>query len=405
MRPGRQPVLLSGAALAGIAAAFLLMGALVAAYGPLLEYLTHRYHVSLALAGSAISVHAAGALAGVLISMRAMERIAGRLWVAGALVATAAGCFGVALAPTWALFLASAFIIGAGFGALDLGLNQLVAHSAGPRRSAVLNALNGAFGLGAVAGPILVSTVGRGHLALLYAGAGVAALALVAAVRGIGGRLPVAVHEAAAPRRPAGALVGMFVLAYVFYVGTEISIGGWMPSHLEALGHGSVLAATLTSGFWLGLGGGRLLVAAIPARVPESTIVLAASGVATLSLMAATVGGLAPFAYVFTGLAIAPIWSTGIVWLAKLLPGDSRATSWLFPASMVGGVLIPGGIGLVIGRYGIGWAPVVLAAAAAATFTGFALARQFATLHESGPQREAGEDDRQHRQQAGRVDT
>src|SRR5439155_17847718 len=107
----------------------------------------------------------------------------------------------------------------------------------------------------------------------------------------------------------------------------------------------------------------------------------------------------------FTGLAIAPIWSTGIIWLAKLRPGDSRATSWLFPASMVGGVLIPGGIGVVIGHFGIGWAPVVLAAAAAATFAGFALARQLAALHQGGSQREAGEHDHQHRQQAGRFDS
>ena len=393
------------AALAAIAGAFLLMGALVAAYGPLLEYLTHRYQVSLALAGSAISVHATGALVGVLVSMRAMERIEGRLWVGGALVATAIGCAGIAAAPSWPAFLASAFMLGSGFGALDLGLNQLVAHSGGPHRTAILNALNGAFGLGAVAGPILVSTVGRNHLSLLYAGAGATALGLVAAVRGIGGRLPVATHEEAASRPPMRAVVLMLVLAYVFYVGTEIGVGGWMPSHLEALGLGSVTAAALTSGFWLGLCVGRLLIALVPARVPEPAIVLAASGLAALSLVAATVGALAPFAYVFTGVAIAPVWSTGIVWLAKLRPGDSRATSWLFPSSMVGGVVIPGGIGLVIGRFGIGWAPVVLATTAAASCAGFALARQLAALHEGGRQGEAGEHDRQHHQQAGHVDT
>jgi hypothetical protein len=138
--------------------------------------------------------------------------------------------------------------------------------------------------------------------------------------------------------------------------------------------------------------------------VPESRIVLLGSGVAALSLLAATVGALAPFAYLVTGLAIAPLWSSGIIWLAKLRPGDSRATSWLFPAAMAGGVLIPGGIGLVIGRFGIRWAPVVLAAVAAATFGSFALARQLAALHQGAPQGEAGDHDRQHRQQAGRVD-
>ena len=65
-----------------------------------------------------------------------------------------------------------------------------------------------------------------------------------------------------------------------------------------------------------------------------------------------------------TGLALAPIFPTGIVWLARLRPGDSRATSWLFPAASVGGVLGPGAIGVVVAEFGVRWTPVVLAAVA-----------------------------------------
>ncbi len=374
MNPAGAEVRLNLTALSAVGASFLLMGALVASYGPLLEHLTGRFHVSLAVAGSVISVHAAGALVGVVTSVRAMERMDGRTWIGGALVSTAAGCAGVALAPNWPLVLASAFIIGVGFGALDLGLNQLVAHSVGARRTALLNLLNGAFALGAVAAPILVSAFGDRHLAVLYSAAGAMALGLIIPSRRIRGRLPVAAR--AQPRRAFSPLLAMFALAYVFYVGTEIGIGGWMPSHLEALGLGSGRAAAVTSGFWLAVAVGRLLVATIPDRVPQQAIVLTASGVTVLSLMAANFRAAAPFAYVLTGLAIAPIWSTGLVWLARLRPGDSRATAWLFPASMLGGVLIPGGIGLVIGRFGIGWTPAALAAVAACSFAGFLAASQ-----------------------------
>ena len=382
MTPDR--IILSRFALWSIAAAFFLMGALAAAYGPLLAYLTHRYQVSLPLAGSAISLNSAGALAGVLISLRVLEVIPGRIWVAGALIAAAAGCLGIALAPTWPLFLVSAFMVGLGFGALDLALNQLVAHSEGPRRASALNAVNGAFGIGAVAGPILVATAGREHLALLYTAAAVVALALAAALQSVRGTLPVAVPGRAALEHGRRKLVGLFVIAYVFYVGTEIGVGGWMPSHLEALGLSAVLAATLTSGFWLGLGGGRLLAALIPARVPEPAVLLAASGLGALGLLAATSRSLAPFAYVATGLAIAPIWSTGIAWLARLRPGDSRATGWLFPASMGGGILIPGAIGLAIGRFGIQWVPLLLSASALCSFAAFGAARLWVRTPRSG---------------------
>lgn len=364
------------------------MGALVAAYGPLLGYLTRHYGVSLAVAGGAISVHAAGALVGVLVSMRAMERLSARTWIGGALAATATGCAGVVVAPTWPAFLAAAAVIGFGFGALDIGLNQAVAHSDSRRRTAISNGLNGAYGLGAVAGPLLVARLSDLRVTWFYAVVAVLALALLAGTRRISGRLPV-VAAAQSRRSGGGALVGTFVIAFALYVGTEIAIGGWMPSHLQSAGFSAVAAATLTSGFWLGLAIGRLGMVALPARVPEPTILLTASGAAALMLIAANVGRLAPYTYPLAGLAMAPLFPTALVWLARLRPGDSRATSWVFPASMIGGIVIPGGIGLVIGRFGVSWAPAVLAAGAALLFAVFLEARRVSTRTNEGSRIEA----------------
>ncbi len=369
-----QRVLLPTTALGAIAACFLLMGALAAAYGPLLEHLARRFEVSLPVAGEVFSAHFAGAFVGVLASMWAMERASGRLMIWVALAGVGLGGAGVALAASWPAFLAGVFVIGLGFGALDLGLNQLVAHSEGRRRTALLNGLNGAFGLGAVAGPILISRFGESHLAMLYAGAAVLAVALVPAVAGISGRLPVARHEAGAPSG-GRVLVGIFLVAFVFYVGVETGIGGWMTSHLESVGLGSLDAASLTSGFWLATAVGRLLATLIPDRVPPSLVVISASALASVALLVALSGRAAPFAYVVAGLAIAPIFPTGIAWLSKLRPGDSRSTSWLFPASMVGGVVIPAGIGVAIAWLGIGWAPAVLSMVAVGTLAAFTLAR------------------------------
>ena len=80
-----------------------------------------------------------------------------------------------------------------------------------------------------------------------------------------------------------------------------------------------------------------------------------------------------------TGLALAPIFPTGIVWLAKLRPGDSRATSWLFPAASIGGIAGPGAIGIVIAQAGVSWAPAVLAVVAIGmSITFFVAARRTA---------------------------
>ena len=355
MRPDR--VVLSRPATAAIGATYLLMGLVVSSYGPLLEHLTHRFAVSLPVAGATISVHFGASLVGVLIAMRAMERLPARLTVMIATGLVALGCAAAAAAPSWLVFMAGIAIIGLGFGALVLALNQAVAYSEGPRRGALLNGLNGAYSAGEVVSPVLVAMFATQHFSLLFLGAAAIAVALVPFSSGITGRLPVAAGVA---RRP-GSLVLIFVLAVVFYVGIENGVGGWMTSHLESIGLLSTQAATATSGFWLALFTGRVLMSVVPARIPEPAIVLTGSVVATVALAGASIGAIAPVAYVTAGLFLAPIFPTTIVWLARLHPGDSRATSWLYPAASIGGTFGPGAIGLVVAGFGVRWAPLVLA--------------------------------------------
>jgi MFS transporter, FHS family, glucose/mannose:H+ symporter len=363
-------------ALGAVAACFLIMGALAAAYGPLLEHLARRFGITLPTASEVFSAHFAGALVGVFVAMWAIERISGRVSIWVALGCLGLGCAGVALASTWPEFLVGVFVIGLGFGALDLGLNLLVAHSEGRRRPALLNALNGAFGFGAVAGPILVSSLGQAHLATLYAGAAVLAVVLIPAAAGISGRLPVTPRSkrGRTEARGGGALVGIFLVGFVFYVGVETGVGGWMTSHLESVGLLSVEAASLTSGFWLTFAVGRVAAALIPDTVPPPVVIIAGSSIAAVALLAALNGRVAPVAYLVTGFAIAPIFPTAIAWLAKLRPGDSRSTSWMFPATMVGGGVIPPAIGFAVAWIGIGWVPAVLSAVAIVTIASFALA-------------------------------
>jgi fucose permease len=301
-----------------------------------------------------------------------MERVAARTSIIVATGLAGLGCVAVAFAPAWPAFLAAVFVVGVGFGALVLGLNQVVAYSEGRRRAALLSALNGVYSAGAVASPILVAAFASAHFALLYLGAAALALVLIPGSLGIVGRLPV---SAGSPGRP-GLLVLIFVGAFVLYVGIENGTGGWMTSHLESVGLGSTAAATATSGFWLALVIGRLLMTLVPATVPEPAIVLAGATAAMVSLLAASIGAVAPWAYVVTGLALAPIFPTGIVWLAKLRPGDARATSWLYPAVAVGGIAGPGAIGLVIAGFGVRWAPLVLALVAAGMVLTFGAANR-----------------------------
>lgn len=371
----REQIILGRRAIAAVAVAFLLMGLVVSAYGPLLELLTRRFGVSLPVAGATISVHFGGALPGVLIAMWASSRLQSRVVVIGASAVASAGLVTIALAFAWPVFLAGVFLVGLGFGALVLGLNQLVAFSAGRRRAALLNALNAAYSAGAVAGPLLVAAFARDHFTAVYLVAAIVWLALIPGAFAIVGRLPV---DAGAPRAPAP-IVWIFIVAFLFYVAIETGTGGWMTVHLQATGLAYAQSATLTSAFFLAIVIGRLLIALVPASLAESTIVLAGAGAATVALAFATIGAAAPWAYVAAGLAMAPIYPTGVVWLAKLRPDDSRATSWLYLSTSIGGVSGPGAIGLVIAQTGVGSTPVVLAALAVAMSAAFFFASRRST--------------------------
>lgn len=370
MRPDR--VVLSRPSIVAIGATYLVMGLVVSSYGPLLEHLTHRFAVSLPVAGATISVHFAASLLGVLIAMRSMERFPARATVMSATALVAVGCVAAAFAPSWIAFMASISIIGLGFGALVLGLNQCVAYSEGARRAALLSVLNGAYSAGEVGSPVLVALLAAQHFSVLFLGAAVLALVLVPVDAGISGRLPFAAGVRGRP----STLVLVFVVATVLYVGIENGIGGWMTSHLEFTGFQSTQAATLTSGFWLALFAGRVLMSFAPATLAEPRIVITGSAVASVALATASIGALAPVAYVVAGFFIAPIFPTTIVWLARLNPGDSRATSWIYPAASIGGTFGPGAIGLVVAGFGVRWVPAVL------TFVALAMTVTFWIAHD-----------------------
>ncbi len=276
----------------GAAATLLLMGMLAAAYGPLLAFLMRRFQVGLPVAGLVFGAHFGGGFLGVLVSMRGMERIRGRVALSGSLGLLGLGCAGVALAPSWPLLLGAVFLIGIGFRALDIGINQLIAHSANPGRVALLNVLNAAYAIGAVVAPLLIAAAGDRYPGL-YAGGAVMAAVVILGWRGVSGGLAAPVSNGRAAGSD-GSLIVSFVIAFMLYVGVEIGVAGWMPTHLQWIGYSVPAAARLTSGFWFALAVGRFLIAPLTLRVPEPFIVLGGTGIAALTLVAALIPRAAP---------------------------------------------------------------------------------------------------------------
>lgn len=365
--------------------AFIVIGATDAVFGPLLHPIASGFGVSLAAAGTVISVQFAGALTGVL-GVLAILRWAPHLPIATfALTVLVAGSLTIALARTWPVLLVGVYLAGAGFGGTDFSLNTLMSRTARRGRAARLNILNAAFGAGAVLGPAVAGWLGAATLTWGFGIAAVACCALAAglsrvrpAPRGAGPARP---ENPARPSRPVRSralgwqhgVIGAIALAYLLYVGTESGTAGWIPATLVGLHYSPRSATVVTSAFWGAMTVARLLVVPVSRVIPAPRIVLAAGALLTVALALTAIPAAAPAGYIVAGFAAGPIFPTGLDWIGTAFSGGRRATSWALLSSFGGGVAGPAAVAVAVSVAGLASVPVVLAAFAAATFGSFAL--------------------------------
>ncbi|MFC0041569.1 MFS transporter [Actinomadura rayongensis] len=339
---------------------FVVIGALQALYGPAIPAFRAEFGLGPSAAGLALSAHFTGALLGVGAFHRARARTGDRLPLGCGYALIAAGSLLVALAPSWPAALAGAFVTGLGFGAVDYGLNLLFAVGFGTRGTAMLNLLNAHFGVGAILGPALLGQLDAARYPWAFAGCALVCLALLPSLAGVRGR-PAEAARPAPDRSPRVLpLVLAFVVIYVLHVAIETGVGGWEPTHLETVGFGAATAAVATSGFWLAMTAGRFLAIPLSLRFSDAAIVTWCCAGMTGFLLLAAVPGAAPFAYAGVGLAIGPIFPTGLPWLRRSAPGGG-AGALVVAASMVGGVAFPPLLGAVIEVSGVRTVPLLLA--------------------------------------------
>ncbi|MFE7028927.1 MFS transporter [Streptomyces sp. NPDC057621] len=350
---------------------FVLIGALQALYGPSIPALREEFGLSPSAAGLALSAHFVGGVAGVLLFDRLYGRLGNRQILGASYLLMALGAAGFALAPDWPVALASALLAGLGFGGVDYGLNQLFAVGFGHRSTAMLNILNAHFGVGAILGPAVIGAVGAEHYPVVFLVFAVVNLPLLLCLRGVREHAPQpgagerAAGGTSVLGRSLGSVLAMFVTLYVLHVGIEAGVGGWEPTHLEAVGYGAGAAATATSVYWLMMTVGRFLAAPLALRHSAQSIVIVSCAGMTVCLLLATIPGLAPYAYAGVGLFIAPIFPTGLPWLNRAAPRARRAGALVIAASMAGGVVAGPALGKAIEWSGVRAVPLLLGAVSA----------------------------------------
>ena len=245
-------------------AVFLLLGIVIASYGPSIPHITERFTVSASVAGLIVSANFLGEVIGLMALglTHARWQLGGRLAVGTSLFA--GGLLLAAAAPTWPLLLLAVFVLGVGAGGLVVLVNLYFATRFGRRSPAMLGLVNTAYGVGTFIGPALVALTRE--YPIVFAGTGAGALVCLVFLRR-------AVDEAPRPELAPPALnartVGIvitFALLLLVYEGLEAGVGTWEATDLLSLGFSAQFAAGATSVFWGAFTLGRVLTAPLAVR-------------------------------------------------------------------------------------------------------------------------------------------
>ncbi|ARZ66160.1 MFS transporter [Streptomyces albireticuli] len=359
--------MLTRTAVAASCAGMVIIGALIALYGPVVPALRDRFGLSEPTAGMPLAAQSLGAVVGVLGFNAVHHRIGNRALLTSSYLTMLAGTVTFGLSGTWPMVLAAAVVTGLGLGGVDFAVSRLFLIGLGSRGPALLNVAHGCFGLGTVLAPTVIAVTGPDHYGATFVTIGLLTLIPLACVRGIRARPTPSELAGASPARrrggrgPAVVLAG-FVAVYMLHFAVQSGIGNWEPTHLHALGRSMTGATAATSAYWLAMTAGRFLVVPLARRWSPATIVTGSCALMTVSVLLLPVPGLAPWAYAAAGLCIGPVFPNGLNWLNRSAPAAGNAMAYVIAAAMLGSVAFPPVLGAVIETYGVGALPLALSA-------------------------------------------
>jgi fucose permease len=204
---------------------------------------------------------------------------------------TAVALLGYTFAPSWLVLVAFGLLTGFGAGSIDAAINT---HAAVSYSARLVNVLHAFYGVGAAAGPALMTAVLTAGQAWQTGYRIIVAVEIVLAIAFMLSRrqwpLPVVAHE---HHRPAALLetlklgkTQLSLLVFLIYTGCEAAAGAWVFSLLfEARDIAMAAAGTAVTFYWCGLFASRLGYAFLPANVRPAAVIGVCIGVALLSML------------------------------------------------------------------------------------------------------------------------
>lgn len=336
---------------------FVLIGVASGAWGVLLPSLSAYYNVDKSVVGLLFFASAVGYFLSALSTGFLTAKLGQRWYLVTGTATFMLCCVLLALKPSFALVLFIRLFQGMATGILEAGLNLFVA--ALPNNTALLNYLHAFYGVGALVGPLIASTI----LALSWGWNTAILIWTFLALPLLIGLLALfrhqssgAAHEGQTGEGENGLLAALKIpvvwfatLFLLFYVGVEVSLGSWGYTFLLENRHESdLLAGGIVSGYWLGLTLGRFILNNIAGRLRlglSGLMYTCMGGIVLGILMIWLIPGVVASAVAFclTGFSLGPIYPSTVALVPDIVPSRmvSSAIGFLVGLSILGVALFP----------------------------------------------------------------
>lgn len=339
-----------------VAAIFLVNGALVGSWAPLIPFVANRLAIGTGTLGLALLGIAVGAMVAMPLAGAVMSRVGSAPVIRVAVAASAIALILPVFAPSVSLLAAALIAFGAANGMLDVSMNAHGVMVENRLARPVMSSFHGMFSLGgflgAGAAALLLKVLPPGGFAIVSA-CGWGLIGLVAVAFLMPGRADAgtSTRHFAVPNRTTLALGALTFLALM----SEGAILDWSAIHLRSLSADPEVAALGFALFSASMAVGRFLGDRIRARLGAVPLVRWSALLAAVSLGVGLALGSVPVAIV--GFAFAGF---GIANMIPVLFGAAGRAKGVSPATGIAAVATLGYTGFLAGPPAIGFVAEVV---------------------------------------------
>ena len=336
---------------------FVLIGVITTLLGPILPYFSHAWSLTDAQAGFFFTSQYFFSTLGVILTSLLLPRFGFSRVCAAGFAAFALGFLFLGRSP-WILSVLMVGINGFGYGLTNPSINLRATQLPSKNTAAAVTFLNFSWSLGAVLCPFLVAAMVprvrvRGFSLVIAVCAALLVAAYLASCKGSQTSLAPATYPLAEWLLRLLVPQAMPLLwLFLFYVGTEVALGGWVASFEKRLpGMNSVTLVIAPSVYYGALLFGRGVASLAFRHVTQLAMSVSGLLIATAGASLIAISHSAPMLYVgsaIAGFGLAPQYPIFVTWLAAIFHKDANWIGALFFSfSGIGGGAIPWLVGIV----------------------------------------------------------